>query len=115
MSGRLQSRRRPWQSCSWPSLHHAASAAAPPVTIAIANFTFDPPALTVPAGTEVTWVNQDDNPHLVRPPTRSGSPPLDTDDRFTLRLTEPGTISYFCGLHPHMTGTVTVVASPAPS
>ena len=95
---------------------NAPSAAAPPVTIAIANFTFDPPALTVPAGTEITWVNQDDIPHLVDAADGAfRSPPLDTDDRFTLRLTGPGTISYFCGLHPHLTGTVTVVAAPAPS
>jgi plastocyanin len=34
-------------------------------TIKIVNFTFDPPTLTVKAGTTVTWVNADDIPHLV--------------------------------------------------
>jgi len=116
VSGRLPVRAKAMAILLMAFAHHAASAAAPPVTIAIANFTFDPPALTVPAGTEVTWVNQDDIPHLVDAADGAfRSPPLDTDDRFTLRLTEPGTISYFCGLHPHMTGTVTVVAAPAPS
>ena len=43
------------------------------------------------------------------------SPPLDTDDRLILQPTEPGTISYFCGPHQHMTETITVVAASAPS
>jgi plastocyanin len=33
--------------------------------VKIANFTFDPPTLTVKAGTTVTWINADDIPHLV--------------------------------------------------
>ncbi|MGC1345953.1 MAG: plastocyanin/azurin family copper-binding protein, partial [Methyloceanibacter sp.] len=40
-------------------------ALADDATIKIANFTFDPPTLTVKAGTTVTWVNADDIPHLV--------------------------------------------------
>src|SRR4029078_12424633 len=40
-------------------------AAAEDETIKIANFTFDPPTLTVKAGTTVTWVNSDVIPHLV--------------------------------------------------
>ena len=65
---------------------------------------------------EITGVNQDDIPHLVDAADGAfRSPPLDTDNRFTLRLSQPGTLSYFGGLHPHMTGTLTVVAAPAPS
>ena len=33
--------------------------------VKIANFTFEPPVLTVKVGTTVTWVNDDDIPHLV--------------------------------------------------
>lgn len=86
--------------------------AAAPVTVAIANFTFAPASLTVPAGTTVTWVNRDDIPHLVDAGDGSfTSPPLDTDDSFSLTLTTPGEVAYFCGLHPHMTGTIKVVAA----
>jgi plastocyanin len=52
--------------------------------IKIANFTFDPPTLTVKAGTTVTWVNTDDIPHVVSEKNgafRSGA--LDTDESFT--------------------------------
>lgn len=87
--------------------------AATPVTVAIGNFTFAPAALTVPVGTRVTWVNRDDIPHLVDAGDGSfTSPPLDTDDSFSLTLTTPGEVAYFCGLHPHMTGTITVLPAP---
>ena len=87
----------------------AAAAAPSGVTVAIANFTYDPATLTVPTGTEVTWVNRDDIPHLIAATDgRFQSPPLDTDDSFTTRLSEPGEVDYFCSLHPHMTGRVIV-------
>jgi plastocyanin len=87
-----------------------ASAAAP-VTVAIANFTFEPAALTVPVGTKVTWVNRDDIPHVIDADDGAfASPPLDTDDSFSMTLTTTGEIAYFCGLHPHMKGRITVVA-----
>lgn len=38
----------------------AAPGLAEDAKIKIANFTFDPPTLTVKAGTTVTWVNSDD-------------------------------------------------------
>jgi plastocyanin len=58
-------------------------------------------------------VNRDDIPHLVDAGDGSfASPALDTGDSFSLTLTEPGKVGYFCGLHPHMTGTITVLAAP---
>ena len=36
------------------------------------------------------------------------SPPLDTGDSFAFTFTRPGTYRYFCSLHPHMEGSVTV-------
>jgi plastocyanin len=77
--------------------------------VVIGNFTFDPAALSVPAGTAVTWVNHDDIPHTTTSATKDfGSPVLDTDDSFTFRFARPGTYSYFCKLHPHMQGTIEV-------
>jgi plastocyanin len=77
--------------------------------VVIDNFTFDPPNLSVRAGTAVTWVNDDDIPHTVTSTAKVfGSPPLDTDDKFTFRFDRPGTFAYFCKLHPHMSGTVEV-------
>ena len=87
----------------------AATAAAQPVTIRIDNFTFTPAELSVPAGTMVTWVNGDDIPHTVVAVDKSfRSKALDTGDSYSQTLSVPGTVAYFCGLHPHMTGRITV-------
>ncbi|MBW8729251.1 MAG: cupredoxin family copper-binding protein [Inquilinus limosus] len=87
----------------------AAQAAPQPVTIKIDNFTFNPAEITVPAGTTVTWTNGDDIPHTVVATDKSfRSKALDTGDSFTTTLAKPGTFQYFCSLHPHMTGRITV-------
>jgi plastocyanin len=85
-------------------------ALADDATIKIANFTFDPSTLTVKAGTTVTWINQDSEPHTVtsqgQGPLRSAA--LPTGARYSYTFTTPGTYSYLCTIHPSMTGTVTV-------
>jgi amicyanin len=83
---------------------HAADA-----QVKIANFTFDPPTLTVKAGTTVTWVNADDIPHVVSEKDgKFRSPALDTDDRFSQVFSTAGTVEYFCAIHPHMMGKIVV-------
>lgn len=85
--------------------------AAGPAEIRIDNFTFNPPVITVPKGTAVTWLNADDIPHKLAGSDQPWkSPVLDTDQRFSMTFAEPGTYPYFCSLHPHMTGTVVVTA-----
>ena len=81
--------------------------------ISIDNFTFNPPKLTVKAGTKVTWTNKDDIPHGI---AASGnafarSNAMDTDDAYSFTFTTPGTYQYFCYIHPHMTGTIVVEAA----
>jgi plastocyanin len=80
--------------------------------VVIANFAFAPDTLTVPVGTEVTWVNQDDVPHTVTSDDRTtfASDLLDTDDTFSHTFDAPGTFGYFCSVHPMMTATVVVQA-----
>ncbi len=78
--------------------------------IAIDNFQFTPPELTVAAGTTVTWINNDDVPHLIVSTKNAfkQSPILDTDKRFSATLAKPGTYDYFCSLHPKMVGKIVV-------
>jgi plastocyanin len=77
--------------------------------VVIDNFTFSPQELTVPPGTTVTWVNHDDIPHTVTEENKAfRSKALDTDDKFSFTFNTPGDFSYFCSLHPHMTGKITV-------
>ena len=63
-----------------------------PNQIGIDNFNFTPPTLTVKAGTEVTWINNDDVPHLiVNVQNRfKQSPVLDTDQRFSAVIDKLG-------------------------
>ena len=78
-------------------------------SVSISNFTFAPKDIVVPVGTTVTWVNGDDVPHVVRAVDGAfHSKPLDSDDRFSFTFTTPGVFSYFCSLHPKMTGKVIV-------
>ena len=96
-------------SVVWPGDSHRADAAE--AVIRISNFSFTPPLLTVPAGTTVTWVNEDDEPHTV---VEAGklfkSHALDTGDKFSFTFSTPGTFKYLCTIHAHMVGTVVVAA-----
>ena len=79
--------------------------------IKIDNFSFAPQTLTVPVGSTVTWTNRDDIPHTVvstEDPKAFKSKALDTDERFSFTFSKPGTYSYFCSIHPKMTGKVAV-------
>ncbi|HEY5066606.1 MAG TPA: cupredoxin family copper-binding protein [Xanthobacteraceae bacterium] len=77
-------------------------------TVTIDNFTFAPAALTVQVGTTVTWKNHDDIPHTIVSAGKFRSKALDTDDSYSFTFTTAGDYSYFCSLHPHMTGTIKV-------
>jgi plastocyanin len=77
--------------------------------VVIQNFVFQPSTLTVKAGTKVTWINRDDEPHTATDTEkRFGSKALDTGDSFSTEFTKPGTYDYYCALHPHMTGKIIV-------
>jgi len=84
-----------------------------PSAVTIDNFTFNPAALTVKAGTTVTWINKDDIPHAIASATGAftKSKALDTDDTFSFTFTTPGTYKYFCYLHPRMVGSIVVEAA----
>lgn len=96
---------------AWTMRAGALSSTPATRTVTIGNFAFNPAEIEVPAGTQVTWSNDDDIPHTIvatdgGPVTKSR--PLVTDQKYTMVLNEPGTYRYFCSLHPHMTGTIIV-------
>jgi plastocyanin len=97
----------------WIITPRALAAGGPAATIVVAHdFMFAPTALTVSAGSTVTWTNKDDEPHTVVSDTavfRSGA--LDTDESFSFRFEKPGTYHYACSIHPRMVGTIVVVGS----
>jgi plastocyanin len=77
--------------------------------VKIDNFIFSPNSITVAAGTTVRWTNQDDIPHNIVSDDKSfKSKALDTDETFAYTFTKPGTYTYFCSIHPKMTGKIVV-------
>ena len=100
-----------------PQASPAASPVASPMAspaaanrVTISSFAFHPQTITVAAGTEVMWTNQDDIPHTVTSNDGKSfsSQLLDTGDELHQRFTKPGTYPYHCALHPFMTATVIV-------
>jgi plastocyanin len=101
----------------------AAPAAGGGTTVAMKLIAFSPERLTVPAGTAVTWKNDDATEHTVTSGKvnqasagvttavdgmfESGS--MKQNATFSFTFTTPGTYSYFCKLHPAtMRGEITV-------
>ncbi|MGH8951038.1 MAG: cupredoxin domain-containing protein [Acidimicrobiia bacterium] len=82
------------------------------IVITITGLSF-PAEVAVPAGKGVTWINDSSAPHEVQMETLDGAPVdvepvrLGTDQEGELSL-EPGTWTYFCTIHPAMTGSLIV-------
>lgn len=78
--------------------------------IEIKDFMFNPPTITVKSGETITWINRDEEPHTVVSVGKQfkKSPALDTDQQYSVTVGAPGTYSYFCSVHPKMTGTIVV-------
>ena len=83
----------------------------PTEQVTIRDFAFDPPELSVPVGTTVTWTNEDNTTHTVTG-TDTGSPiasrDLDHGNTYSVTFDQVGTFNYLCSIHTNMTGTVTV-------
>lgn len=80
----------------------------------ITDFKYAPAAISVKAGTTITWTNRDSAPHTA---TSGASPNPDRvfeTDIITkgqskkIKISKRGTFEYYCALHPFMKATVTV-------
>ena len=77
--------------------------------VVIKNFMFSPMAVTVKAGTTVTWKNLDGEPHtVVNDAGLFRSAALDQNETFQFKFDKPGVYNIFCGIHPNMKATITV-------
>jgi plastocyanin len=77
--------------------------------VTIAGFAFSPAALTIEAGTTVTWTNQDSATHTAT--ADDGS--FDTGNiaqgqSVSITFDTPGTFTYHCSIHPNMVASITV-------
>lgn len=94
-----------------PTTAAPAPTEAPPsqVAVQIVDFAFDPPTITVPAGTTIVWTNVGPTIHNVV--SQDGvweSPIMEAGATYQFTFDEPGEYPYWCTLHPTMLGSVTV-------
>lgn len=88
----------------------AAASPSGPQAVTIADFTYEPAELTVPAGTTVEFTNEDSAPHTATS-KESGvfeTGTIETDKTGEVKLDKPGTYAYYCAFHPFMKGAITV-------
>jgi plastocyanin len=77
-------------------------------------YEFLPQKLTVKAGTEVKWINNDEAEHnIVENDDKFESKNLKTrlikeGDSFSFKFKKPGTYNYVCSIHPSMKGVIEV-------
>ncbi|MFO7966155.1 MAG: PQQ-dependent sugar dehydrogenase [Archaeoglobaceae archaeon] len=77
--------------------------------VMIQGFAFSPSSITVPAGMEVVWENQDGTTHTVT--SRDGvfdSGNIADGETYSYTFDEAGTYEYYCTIHPSMEGVVEV-------
>jgi nitrite reductase (NO-forming) len=81
---------------------------------------FSPSTLKIKVGSTVTWINNDNNIHTItsgKPNTPNAGEMFDSGltalimpaKTFSHKFTDTGEFSYFCRLHPTMTGEIEVV------
>jgi plastocyanin len=105
-------------STSSTAVAHATETAAKPAAasaVTVKQFQFMPAELSVKAGTNVTWTNEDDILHTATsgatPGTADGTfdGPMDGRGKsFSHVFDQSGRYPYFCNRHNSMTGTVVV-------
>ena len=77
--------------------------------VEIVEFLYAPEALTVAAGTTVTWINQDTAPHTSTARDESfDTGTLKKGDSGEVTLDEPGIYDYYCRFHQFMNATIKV-------
>ena len=77
--------------------------------VEIADFEFGPEEITVPAGSTITFTNQDSAAHTATADDSSfDTEELDKGDSAEETFDEPGTYTYYCRFHVFMKGSVVV-------
>lgn len=93
------------------ALFSLAATAQTVVEVRIADYRFDPPAVSIKAGDSVRWVNREKRTsHSVLFPREGGleSERLFPEETYVRRFEKPGRYPYHCGPHPEMEGEVVV-------
>jgi plastocyanin len=78
------------------------------VTVSVVDHSFVNGIRTVAQGTTVVWSFDSINPHTTTSNQRFWASPTKTSGSFSQVFRSAGRFGYFCQVHPHMTGLVTV-------
>ena len=97
--------------CGSSSSSSSTSTSSMAVHATIKNFAFIPNPIHVTIGQTIEWTNEDAPPHnvtYVSGPEFRSSTTLTTGATFSVKVTQAGTIHYYCSIHPWMKGTIVV-------
>ena len=86
----------------------AADAPAGAGTVAVDDFSFAPETTDVAVGDEVTWTVADGSSAHTVVFDDEESKELAAGDTYSRSFDKAGEYTYVCGIHPEMTGTITV-------
>jgi plastocyanin len=87
-----------------------SSAAGEVVRVTISNLAFSPAEIHAKAGDTIEWVNGDFIDHTATEKGGAWDVTIVAGASAELQLTRTGTFSYYCRVHPGMTGTIHVLA-----
>jgi plastocyanin len=94
-------------SAAMDGMHGGAMPAADATHVSIGFDSFAPPRVDVLAGDSVTWANDSVRAHTVTATDGSwDSQRLGAGEAYTHSFDVPGTVAYYCSLHPFMRGEV---------
>jgi plastocyanin len=81
-------------------------------SVALEDFYSEPANAAIQPGDTIIWVNEGNRPHTVTSVDgQFDSEVLNPGESFMLTFPEAGTFSYYCEIHPSMTGSVIVGAA----
>ena len=80
------------------------------VRITIHDLVFSPAEVSAKVGDTIEWVNSDFVDHTATAKGGAWDVAVATGKSAQFKLERPGTVAYYCKIHPAMTGTIHVVA-----
>jgi plastocyanin len=88
----------------------ASPAAAKIIHVNVQGIAFSPATVSAQVGDTIEWTNKDFVLHSATARDRSWEVNLPPNKTGRMVMKKPGTIAYYCRLHPNMTGTIKVSA-----
>jgi plastocyanin len=84
------------------------SADAAVIQIKMAQVAYAPAQVSAHAGDTIEWVNDDIVAHTATARNGAWDVMIQPKDTATITLKSPGTIEYYCRLHPNMVGSINI-------